>query len=52
MFYDASQEIRETLSEFIVRLKSLSQTCIFSDLFDGQAAQIYNKFIEFFVQRR
>lgn len=35
-FYMAKQEIGETLNDFIVRLKSLSQTCEFGDVLKGE----------------
>lgn len=39
-FYKATQETGETLSDFIVRLKSLSQTCKFGDFLDGEQGDV------------
>lgn len=35
-FYKAIQQTGETLNDFIIRLKSLSQTCMFGDFFDNE----------------
>lgn len=43
-FYKAIQETGETLSDFIVRLKSLSQTCKFGDFLDTETGAGVGKF--------
>lgn len=43
-FYKAAQETSETLSEFIIRLKSLAQTCKFGDFLDAEVGEEVGKY--------